>query len=88
MVAEALALIGIYLLTFVFMITSYVWIMAKFNGQKSEEYLNNLVNKLNEAEKQGKLNPAPWYVKVYYRLRYYFIGGIISFSLFYVIDYL
>ena len=88
MVAEALALIGIYLLTFVLMVTGYVWIMAKLNGQTSNEYLDNLVDKLNEAEKQGKLNPAPWYVKVYYRLRYYLIGGIISFSLFYVIEYL
>ena len=88
MVAEALALIGIYLLTFVFIVTGYVWIMAKFKGQTSEEYLDNLVNNLSETEKQAKLNPAPWYVKVYYKLRYYLIGGIISFSLFYVIEYL
>ena len=88
MVAEALALIGIYLLTFVFMVTGYVWIMAKLNGQTSNEYLDNLVNKLNEAEKQAKLNPVPWYVRIYYRLKYYLFGAIISLSLFYVIDYL
>ena len=64
MVAEALALIGIALLVFVSIVTAYAWIMGKLNGQTSEEYLDNLVNKLNEAEKQGKLNPAPWYVKV------------------------
>ena len=86
MVAETLALIGIYLLTFVLMVTGYVWIMAKLNGQTSNEYLDNLVNMLNEAEKQGKLNHTPWYVKVYYRLRYYLIGGIILFSLFFVIE--
>ena len=86
MVAETLALIGIYLLTFVLMVTGYVWIMAKLNGQTSNEYLDNLVDKLNEAEKQGRLNLAPWYVKVYYRLRYYLIGGIILFSLFFVIE--
>ncbi len=62
--------------------------MGKLNGQTTQEYIDDLADRLNEAEKQAKLNPAPWYVKVYYRLRYYLIGGIISFSLFYVIEYL
>ena len=88
MVAETLALIGIALLVFISIVTAYAWIMGKLNGQTSEEYLDNLVNNLSETEKQAKLNPAPWYVKVYYKLRYYLIGGIISFSLFYVIEYL
>ena len=88
MIAKSLALIGIYLLTFVLMVTGYVWIMAKLNGQTSNEYLDNLVNNLNEAEKQGKLNHTPWYVRIYYMLRYYLFVTIISLSLFYVIDYL
>lgn len=88
MVAEALALIGIALLVFISIVTAYAWIMGKLNGQTTQEYLDDLADRLNEAEKQAKLNPAPWYVKLYYRLRYYLIGGIISFSLFYVIDYL
>tara|TARA_Y100001980_G_C14484312_1_gene262306 strand:- start:80 stop:346 length:267 start_codon:yes stop_codon:yes gene_type:complete len=88
MVAETLALIGIALLVFISIVTAYAWIMGKLNGQTTQEYIDDLADKLNEAEKQAKLNPAPWYVKVYYRLRYYLIGGIISFSLFYVIEYL
>ena len=88
MVAEALALIGIALLVFISIVTAYAWIMGKLNGQTTQEYLDDLADRLNEAEKQAKLNPAPWYVKLYYRLRYYLIGGIISFSLFYVIEYL
>ena len=88
MVAETLALIGIALLVFISIVTAYAWIMGKLNGQTTQEYIDGLADKLNEAEKQAKLNPAPWYVKVYYRLRYYLIGGIISFSLFYVIEYL
>ena len=88
MVAEALALIGIALLVFISIVTAYAWIMGKLNGQTTQEYIDDLADRLNEAEKQAKLNPAPWYVKVYYRLRYYLIGGIISFSLFYVIEYL
>ena len=88
MVAEALALIGIALLVFISIVTAYAWIMGKLNGQTTQEYIDNLADRLNEAEKQAKLNPAPWYLKVYYRLRYYLIGGIISFSLFYVIEYL
>ena len=86
MVAETLALIGIALLVFVSIVTVYVWIMGKLNGQTAQEYLDDLADRFNEAEKQAKLNPAPWYVKVYYRLRYYLIGGIISFSLFFVIE--
>ena len=88
MVAEALALIGIALLVFISIVTAYAWIMGKLNGQTTQEYIDDLADRINEAEKQAKLNPAPWYVKVYYRLRYYLIGGIISFSLFYVIEYL
>lgn len=88
MVAEALALIGIALLVFISIVTAYAWIMGKLNGQTTQEYLDDLADRLNEAEKQAKLNPAPWYVKLYYRLRYYLIGGIISFSLFYVIEHL
>ena len=88
MVAETLALIGIALLVFISIVTAYAWIMGKLNGQTTQEYIDELADRLNEAEKQAKLNPAPWYVKVYYRLRYYLIGGIISFSLFYVIEYL
>ena len=88
MVAETLALIGIALLVFISIVTAYAWIMGKLNGQTTQEYIDDLADKLNEVEKQAKLNPAPWYVKVYYRLRYYLIGGIISFSLFYVIEYL
>ena len=88
MVAETLALIGIALLVFISIVTAYAWIMGKLNGQTTQEYIDDLADRLNEAEKQAKLNPAPWYVKVYYRLRYYLIGGIISFSLFYVIEYL
>ena len=88
MVAEAIALIGIALLVFISIVTAYAWIMGKLNGQTTQEYLDDLADRLNEAEKQAKLNPAPWYVKLYYRLRYYLIGGIISFSLFYVIEYL
>ena len=88
MVAETLALIGIALLVFISIVTAYAWIMGKLNGQSTQEYIDELADRLNEAEKQAKLNPAPWYVKVYYRLRYYLIGGIISFSLFYVIEYL
>ena len=88
MVAEALALIGIALLVFISIVTAYAWIMGKLNGQTTQEYIDDLADRLNEAEKQAKLNPAPWYLKVYYRLRYYLIGGIISFSLFYVIEYL
>ena len=86
MVAETLALIGIALLVFISIVTAYAWIMGKLNGQTTQEYIDDLADKLNEAEKQAKLNPAPWYVKVYYRLRYYLIGGIISFSLFFVIE--
>ena len=88
MVAEALALIGIALLVFISIVTAYAWIMGKLNGQTAQEYIDDLADRLNEAEKQAKLNPAPWYVKLYYRLRYYLIGGIISFSLFYVIEHL
>ena len=88
MVAETLALIGIALLVFISIVTAYAWIMGKLNGQTTQEYIDDLADRLNEAEKQAKLNPAPWYLKVYYRLRYYLIGGIISFSLFYVIEYL
>ena len=88
MVAETLALIGIALLVFISIVTAYAWIMGKLNGQTTQEYIDELADGLNEAEKQAKLTPAPWYVKVYYRLRYYLIGGIISFSLFYVIEYL
>ena len=86
MVAETLALIGIALLVFISIVTAYAWIMGKLNGQTTQEYIDDLADKLNEAEKQAKLNPAPWYVKVYYRLRYYLIGGIILFSLFFVIE--
>ena len=88
MVAEAIALIGIALLVFISIVTAYAWIMGKLNGQTTQEYIDDLADRLNETEKQAKLNPAPWYVKLYYRLRYYLIGGIISFSLFYVIEYL
>ena len=88
MVAEALALIGIALLVFVSIVTVYVWIMGKLNGQTAQEYLDDLADRSNEAQKQAELNPAPWYVRIYYRLRYYLFGGFISFSLFYVIDYL
>ena len=86
MVAETLALIGIALLVFISIVTAYAWIMGKLNGQTTQEYIDELADRLNEAEKQAKLNPTPWYVKVYYRLRYYLIGAIISFSLYYVIE--
>jgi len=86
MVAEALALIGIALLVFISIVTAYSWIMGKLNGQTTQEYIDDLADRFNEAQKQAELNPAPWYVKVYYRLRYYLIGGIISFSLFFVIE--
>ena len=88
MVAETLALIGIALLVFISIVTAYAWIMGKLNGQTAQEYLDDLADRFNEADEQAKLSPSPWYVKVYYRLRYYLIGGIISFCLFYVIDYL
>ena len=88
MVAEALALIGIALLVFTSIITAYAWIIGKLNGQTAQEYLDDLADRFNEAEKQAILNPNPWYVKVYYRLRYYLIGGIISFCMFYLIEYL
>lgn len=88
MVAEALALIGIALLVFTSLVTVYAWIMGKLNGQTAQEYIDDLADRFNEAQKQAELNPAPWYVRIYYRLRYYLFGGFISFSLFYVIDYL
>ena len=86
MTAEALALIGIALLVFISIVSAYAWIMGKLNGQTAEEYLHDLADGFNEAEKQAKLNPSAWYVKVYCRLRYYLIGVIISFSMFFVID--
>ena len=86
MVAEALALIGIALLVFVSMVTAYVRIMGKLNGQTAQEYLDDLADRLNEAEKQAKLNPAPWYVRIYYMFRYYLFTAIISFFLFYAIE--
>ena len=88
MVAEALALIGIALLVFISIVTAYAWIMGKLNGQTAQEYIDDLADRFNEAENQAKLNPAPWYVKVYHRLRYYLIGGIVSCCLFYAIEYL
>jgi len=86
MVAEALALIGIALLVFTSLVTVYVWIMGKLNGQTAQEYLDDLAARFNEAEKVAKLNPPPWYVRIYYMLRYYLLGAIILFCLSYAIE--
>ena len=59
MVAEALAWIGIALLVFKSIVTAYLWIMGKLNGQTAREYLDDLADRFIEAEKQAKLNPAP-----------------------------
>ena len=56
-------------------------IMGKLNGQLAQEYIDDLADRLNEAEKQAKLNPAPLGMfKLLYQ--YYLIGGIISFFCF------
>lgn len=53
MVAEALALIGIALLVFTSLVIVYAWIMGKLNGQTAKEYIDDLADRFNEAQKQA-----------------------------------
>ena len=50
MVSEAVGFIGILLLAAAIMIGIYFWIIVRLNGQTPDEYLNELLDSLNEKK--------------------------------------
>ena len=50
MVSEAVVFIGIVLLAAAIIIGIYLWIIVRLNGQTPDEYLNELLDSLNEQK--------------------------------------
>lgn len=50
MVSEAVGVIGILLLAAAIIIGIYFWITVRLNGQTPDEYLNELLDSLNEQK--------------------------------------